>query len=190
VLKLRSDDVTHVLILEASATISLLFGNNADSQHYYPRYGANSQTGQQALAESGAYPKSQLPGTIGIGWEPSLDISTTENTASGPYSNDLQRQCSALYKAHGVEFEDQNAAAVGYLNCNDMWFFRDVMNKTRLLTRDGFMAVVNNLGLFKSLTVFPTKLDAAHHDAIAAVRYWVYKPECGCMRYASGDIPA
>lgn len=190
VLKLRSDGVTHVIIMEASATISLLFGNNADSQGYHPRYGANSQTGQQALADSGAYPKSQLPGTVGIGWQPSLDITPSENTPNGPYSNDLQRQCLALYKAHGITFSDTNAAAVGLNNCNDIWFFRDVMNRTKVPTRDGFMAVVNSLGVFKTLTVITTKLDATHHDAIAAIRYWAYKPECGCMRYTSGDIPA
>jgi hypothetical protein len=191
VLKFRGDGVSHVIILEASGVLSLLFGNNADSQRYYPRYGANSQTGQQALVDSGAYPKSQLTGTLGIGWEPSIDITPSENPpGSGPYSNDAQRRCIALYKSRGVTFSDTNAAAIGYLNCNDFWFFRDVMNRTKSLTRDGYIAVVNSVGSFKSLTVIGTKLDAAHHDAIAAVRYWAYKPECGCMRYTSGDIPA
>ena len=191
VLRFRSHNVTHVIIIEASGTLSLLFGNNADSQHYYPRYGANSQTGQEALAISGAYPKSQLNGTLGIGWEPSLDIAPSENPPNGPYSNAAQRKCLALYSAHGISFSDQNAQGVGFLNCATTWFFRDVMKHVTSMTKDGFLAAGNAIGsAFESLTVIPTKIDATHHDGIAAVRYWAYKPECGCMRYTTGDMPA
>ena len=191
VLKFRSDNVTHVIILEASATVSLLFGNNADSQRYYPRYGANSQTGQEALIASGAYPKSQLNGTVGIGWEPSLDIAPSEAGPNSPYTNAAQRKCLALYAAHGIQFSDQNAQGVGYLNCADMWFFRDVVKRTTAMTKEAFLAAANGIGSnFESLTIISSKIDATHHDAIAAVRYWAYKPECGCMRYTTGDIPA
>jgi hypothetical protein len=191
VLKFRSDGVSHVIIIEASGTLTLLFGNNADSQRFYPRYGANSQNGQQALIDSGGFPKSQLPGTLGVGWQPTLDISPSENTPTGPYSNDAQRRCLALYKAHGVTFADTNAAGVGFIDCNDLWFFQFVMRGVAAIQRDAFMAAVNRVGSsYKSLSVIPTYLDANHHDGIAAVRYWVYVPQCGCMRYASGDIPA
>ncbi|HZQ83406.1 MAG TPA: hypothetical protein VFA83_01135 [Acidimicrobiales bacterium] len=188
VLKFRSDGVSHVIILEASGTLSLLFGNNADSQRYYPRYGANSQNGQEALLLSGAFPKSQLNGTLGIGWQPSLDVAPSE---SGPYTNAAQHKCMALYSAHGITFSDQNAQGVGYLNCATTWFFRDVMKRVTGLTRDGFLAAANGIGSnFESLTVIPTRVDATHHDGIAAVRYWAYKPECSCMRYTSGDVAA
>lgn len=191
VLKFRSDAVTHVIILEASATVSLLFGNNADKQHYYPRYGANSQTGQEALLTSGAYPKSQLNGTVGIGWQPQLDIAPSENTPNGPYTNAAQRSCLALYNAHGIKFSDQNSEGVGYLDCADTWFFRDVMKHATSLTRDGFLVAANGIGsAFESLTIIPSRIDPTHHDGIAAVRYWEYTPSCGCMRYTSGDIAA
>jgi hypothetical protein len=191
VLKFRSDNVTHVLILEASATVSLLFGNNADSQRYYPRYGANSQTGQEALITSGAYPKSQLNGTVGIGWVPSLDIAPSEAGPNSPYVNAAQRKCLAVYAAHNITFSDQNAQGVGYLGCASLWFFRDVMKRAAGANRDAFLTAANGIGsAFESLTIIPTKIDSSHHDGIAAVRYWAYKPECGCMRYTSGDIPA
>ncbi|HZP14255.1 MAG TPA: hypothetical protein VFA96_00415 [Nocardioides sp.] len=191
VLKFRSDNVSHVIILEASATVSLLFGNNADSQHYYPRYGANSQTGQEALIASGAYPKSQLNGTVGIGWEPSLDIAPSEAGPNSPYTNAAQRKCLALYAAHGIQFSDQNAQGVGYLNCADVWFLRDVAKRMTVLNKEGFLTAANGIGSnFESLTIIASRIDGTHHDAIAAVRYWAYKPECGCMRYTTGDIPA
>jgi hypothetical protein len=189
VLKFRSDGVTHVLVLEKGGTLSLLFGNNAESQGYRPRYGANSQTGQQALVDSGAYPRGQLPGTVGIGWEPGIDITPAENTDDGPYSNDSRRRCLALYKAAGVSYANANAAAVALGTCNQFWFFRDVMKDAPAVNRDGFLVAANRLGTaFQSTDGGVTRIDADHHDGVGAVRYWAYKPECGCMRYTSGDI--
>jgi hypothetical protein len=189
VLKFRSDNVTHVLILEAKGVITLLFGNNAESQRYYPRYGANSQTGQQALADSGAFPRSQLAGTLGIGWLPGLDITPAENTDDGPYSNDVRRRCVALYKANGVTFENTNAAAASMATCNSLWFFRDVMNKAAGPNREAFLAVVNRLGTsFEGIGTFGTRFDPNHHAGVSAVRYWAYLPSCSCMRYTSGNI--
>ena len=189
VLKFRSDGVTHVVIFEATASISLLFGNNAESQHYRPRYAANSQTGQQALADSGAYPKSQLNGAVGIGWLPNLDITPTENPDNGPYSSDARRRCVALYKAKGVTYSNANAEAAALSNCNSLWFLRDVANRSTVLNRDAFLAAVNKLGAgYPSIGNFATRFDADHHDGVAAIRYWAYNSQCGCMRYTSGNI--
>jgi len=191
VLKFRGDGVTHVFILEDSAILSLLFANNADSQGYHPRYAANTQTGQQALVDSGAYPRGQLAGTVGIGWLPGLDITPAENTDNGPYSNDTRRRCVQLYKEHGVTYESANAEAVALGTCNTFWFFRDVMKHVTVLNRDGFRAAAERMGTsFETASTLVTRFDSNHHDGVAAVRYWAYKAECGCMRYTSGDIAA
>ena len=115
-------------------------GQDADSQRYRPRYGVNSQNGVQALIDSGGYPKTQLPGTVGIGWLPGIDITPAENPDNGPYSNDARRRCIALYKAHGITFSDPNAEAGALGICSSFWFFRDVGNKVvGPLNRDSFM---------------------------------------------------
>lgn len=187
VLKFRSDGVTHVLVLEKGGTLSLLFGNQAESQGYRPRYGANTQTGQQALLDSGAYPKSQLNGTVGIGWSPSIDITPAENPDNGPYSNDSRRRCLALYKAAGVTYDNANAAAVSLGTCNQFWFFRDVMKNAVAVNRDAFLAAANKMGTsFQSTGGMVTRIDPNHHDGMGAIYYWQYKPECSCMRYTSG----
>jgi hypothetical protein len=189
VLKFRSDNVTHMFILEDNAVLSLLFANNAESQGYHPRYAVNTQNGQQALLDQGAYPRGQLNGTVGIGWLPGIDITPAENTDDGPYSNDARRRCIALYKAHGVVYDNANAWAVALGTCNTLWFFRDVMKNVTVLNRDGFRSAAERMGTsFEITSSFATRFDAAHHDGVTAVRYWAYKPECGCMRYTSGNI--
>jgi hypothetical protein len=192
VLRFRSAGVEHVMIVESSGVDSLLFGNNADSQQYHPRYGVNSQNGLQALADSGSYPKSQLPGAVGIGWLPSLDITPSQNPDNGPYSNAARQRCLNLYKAHGVTFTDTNAKAIGMNDCNDMWFFEMAGNKVNgPLNRDGFLAAVNSVGSsYPAIDGFGTNFSPTQHDGAAAIRYWAYVPNCQCMQYTSGNIPA
>jgi hypothetical protein len=189
VLKFRSDGVTHVFIVEDSAVLTLLFGQNADSQGYHPRYAANTQNGLQTLADAGAFPKGQLPGALGIGWLPGLDITPAENPDDGPYSNNSRRKCVALYKANGVSYASANAEAVALATCNSLWLFRDIMKNVTVLNRDGFRSAADRVGTSIELTsIFLARIDPDHHDGVGAVRYWAYKPECQCMRYTSGNI--
>jgi hypothetical protein len=191
VLRFRSNGVEHVIIMEPSGVTSLLFANNADSQKWYPRYGVNSQNGLQALADSGAYPKSQLPGAVGVGWMPSLDITPAQNTDDGPYSNDARKRCISLYKAHGITFSDTNAKGIGMNDCNSYFFFQQVGNTIKgLLNRDIFFAAVNREGpAFKSVDTFATNFSPTQHDGAAAIRYWAFDAGCQCMTYKSGNIP-
>jgi hypothetical protein len=189
VLKFHSSGVTHVLVFEEDGVLSLLFGNNADSQGYRPRHGVNSQNGTQALVDSGAYPRGQLPGTVGIGWFPGIDITPAENTNGGPYSNDTRRRCIALYHAAGVDYEEANAAAIALGTCTQFWWLREVMSKVTVFNRDGVLAAAHRSGPFESASgQFVLRIDADHHDGVGAVRHLAYKPECGCMRYTSGNI--
>jgi hypothetical protein len=190
VLKFRSNGVEHVMILEPSGVVSLLFANNADSQRYYPRFGANSQNGLQALVDSGGFPKSELRGTVGIGWLPSLDITPSENTVDGPYSTDARRRCMNLFKAKGVTFSDSNAQGIAIGNCDELWFFEKAGNGVSgPLTRDALMASLNRIGsTFQSADTFATRFSASQHDGVAAIRYWAHVPSCDCMRYTSGNV--
>ena len=190
VLKFRSSGVTHALVFEEDGVLSLLFGNNADSQGYRPRHGVNSQNGTQALVDSGAYPRGQLAGMVGIGWFPGIDIAPAENTDAGPFSSDTRRRCIALYKAAGVSYDNANAAAIALGTCTQFWWLRHVMSKVTVFNRDGVLAAAHRSGAFESASgQFVLRIDADHHDGVGAVRHWAYKPECGCMRYTSGNIP-
>jgi hypothetical protein len=191
VLKFRSDGVDHVIVFDSSALLTLFFLENAQSQHYFPRYGVSSQNGPQALLDSGAVQKEQLRGSVGIGFVPVIDITPSEDPDSGPLANDSRRRCIKLMTDHGQKFSDANAEAVALTLCNVWWFTRDVFNHAGgALNRAGFLKAVSALGTsFESGLTFGTRFSDTQHDGASMVRYYGYDEACGCMHYRGGNIP-
>jgi hypothetical protein len=63
------------------------------------------------------------------------------------------------------------------------------MKNVTVFNREGVQAAAHRMGAFEPATgQFVMRIDADHHDGVGAVRHWAYKPECGCMRYTSGNI--
>jgi hypothetical protein len=192
VLRFRQDGVTHVIILDERALITLLFIREANSQGFRPRYGLNSTNGVQVLVDGGNLNPDQLNGALGLGWYPSFDITPSQNTDNGPYSNNARRKCMTLMKAKGFTFADANAEAVALGICNSLYFFQQVMNSmSGAVNRDNFIAAVNALGTrFENAETFATRFSASQHDGIAAVRQWKWDAGCSCGKYTSGNIEA
>ena len=193
VLRFRSDGVTHVLILDASGVLTLLFLNTAESQRYRPRYGFNSQNGPQALADPGNIQTIQLVGSKGIGWIPAIDITPAQNPPNGPYSNDTRRRCLAVMAKHGITFPNANAEAVAEAHCNTVFFFKHVFDVMGAgdVTRDRFMATVDRLGTgFQAAGTFVSRFGPGRHDGIGAVRHYAHDGGCDCMKYTSGNVDA
>jgi hypothetical protein len=191
VLKFRSDKVSHVIILDASAVLTLLFLNNAESQHYRPRYGFTSQNGPQALLDPGNIPQAQLIGSKGIGWIPSIDITPSRNPPNGPYSNDARRACLALMSKHGITFSDANAESIAYAHCNEFWLIRDAFKRMGdgPITRDALLRAVESFGTsFQAANGFETRFGPGRHDGAGAARYYAYDGGCGCMTYTSANV--
>lgn len=193
VLKFRQDGVDHVIVFDERGVLTLLFLNNAESQHFFPRYGWTSQNGPQAFADQNDVQPDQLVGSMGIGWLPQLDITPSHNLDNGPYSNDARRRCVALYRAHGVTFADTNAEAGALDLCTQYWFLQLVLNSmgTGPITRDRFMATVNKVGAtFQGAGDLALKFSPTKHDGVSAYRYYQYDAGCSCMEYKSGNIDA
>jgi len=189
ILRFRQEGVDHVLVVDERALLTLFFLNQAESQHFFPRYGFNSQNGTEALLEPGDVPKEQVNGALGFGWAPIVDIPSTQDPDNGPYANDARRSCISLMKAHGQSYANPNAEAIALLNCNEFRLLKRALELGPTpISRDSFMAGLNRIGSsFQSTQTFAIRLDATHHDGAAAVRYWAYDGGCGCMRYTSGD---
>ena len=190
VLKLRSDNVTHVLVFDERGLITLFFTRNADSQGYRPRYGFTTRNGVQALVDSAALPTNQLIGSKGIGWLPSIDIPASVNTRNGPYSNDVRRKCLALLESKGITFSDVNAETIGMGICSSWWFFRDAVNAAGgIMNRAAFMEGVHKLGTsYLNAGNFANRFSPTQHDGVAAYRQLGFDEGCRCMKYTSGNL--
>jgi hypothetical protein len=192
VLRFRQDGVTHVIILDERALVTLLFIREANSQRYRPRYGLNTTNGAQVLVDGGNLNADQLNGALGMGWTPSFDITPSQNTDNGPYSNNARRKCMALMKAKGFTFSDANAESVALDICNQLYFLQLAGNSVSgALNRDTFIAAVNALGTrFENTGTFVNRFSARQHDGVAAVRQWKWDTSCSCGKYTSGNIDA
>ena len=192
VLRFRQDGVTHVIILDERALVTLLFIREANSQGFKPRYGLNTTNGVQVLVDGGNLNPAQLNGALGMGWSPSFDITPSQNTDNGPYSNNARRKCMALMKAKGFTFQDANAESVALDICNQLYFLQLAGNSVSgPLNRDTFIAAVNALGTrFENTGTFVNRFSATQHDGVAAVRQWKWDSGCSCGKYTSGNIDA
>ena len=188
VLQFRTAGVTHVIIFDASGTLSLFFLQSAESQHYRPRYGINTQSAFGVLASTGDDPKAQFNGAIGIGWYPIIDVPDQAASDNGPYSNNARKHCMALMRAGGQSFSDPNAERDALLMCNQLYLLRQaVVGGGATISATSFLNGLDRLGgQFASATSAATYLGPNQHDGVAAIYYWGYNSACGCMRYNGG----
>lgn len=71
-LKFAQDGVTHVVVFEANGGNSLLFMNQAESQHYRPRYAVNSGSGLEVLVDTRRHPEGASRRRHRVRLDPSL----------------------------------------------------------------------------------------------------------------------
>jgi hypothetical protein len=192
ILKFRQDGVEHVLIVDATGLITLEFLNDAQSQHYYPRYGWSSQNGPEALESPGDVPAAQMTGSMGIGWIPALDLSSADNPDNGPYSNPARRACIALMTKDGYSFSDTNAESVALALCAQFAFLQAAIKAGGpVIDQAHFIAGADQLGGWSGAgDTFGNFIGSAQHDGAAYYRYYQWVPSCSCMRYTSGPKPA
>lgn len=182
-LKFQSAGVTHVIILDSSATITLLFAQNARQQQYYPRYGANSATGMQALYDAGVVDNNQLNGAVGLGWLPNIDLTAATGEK---YSTPATKRCLEIIKRRtGQTFTSTNAAGLAVSKCD----MADLMRIA--LTRGGpdlslpsMVRAIEDLGgNFKSPFIPLAFFSPGRHDAVQLGFDMVWDTGCSCTKY-------
>ena len=184
-LRFASSGVTHVISFEGNGGLSLFFMNNAESQHYRPRYGVNTTSALQVLLDGGLVQPAQARGAVGIGWAPGFDLSAERNPDDGPYSSASRRHCLAVYRAHGVTFSDPNAQGVALGYCNKLYLLRQALNTTpRLINATTFVSAVDSVGSsFSAAGGLGSFLGPGRHDSAAKYYYWRWFDDCGCLHY-------
>ena len=184
-LSFASNHVDHVIMFEGNGGLSLFFMNQAESQHYHPRYGVNSSSGTEVLINAGDVQKDQAVGAVGYGWIPSLDLTADRNPDNGPYSNAARRHCLAVMKAHGITYADSNAESVGLGYCAQLYLLQQALDTTpKLVNLTTFLNAVDHMGWNVpdggSLGEF---LAAGRHDATSKYYYWKWFDDCQCLHY-------
>jgi len=177
--------VTHVVVFEANGGNSLLFMNQAESQHYRPRYGVNSGSGLQTLVDAGDIQPGQAVGAIGFGWIPAYDLPAKMNPDNGKYSNAERRHCLAVFKKHGITFSNPNAEFSGLAYCAPLDLLKVVLDRTpNAVTFSAFVQVLNALGTsYEAPAALGTNLSATQHDGPSKGYYWSYFAACKCLHY-------
>jgi hypothetical protein len=190
-LKFRGDNVTHVIILDANASLTLLFGKDAESQGYFPRYGANSATGMQALFDAGVLDNRALNGAVGLGWLPSLDLPAA---AGRKYANAATTYCLKVMKDRtGQTFDSTNAASIALSYC-DMGFLlaKGLADAGPSLTKDTVRRAIEALGSsFPSAGLPESFYGRGRHDNAQRGFDMMWNTGCSCAEYkGSHEIPS
>lgn len=183
VLRFRQSGVTHVLITDVSALVTVLFATTASSQGYYPRCGWLSPNGGQAAANLISDKKS-LEGAVELGWYPAIDLDAANQDIKAPGA----KRCADLFAAHGYRPSDRNEETVLQLQCEIFFFTQQATTRSAELTGQGFVSSLRAI----SSTVPPAstyRIDLNRAPAGAGayrVQRWV--SACRCFKPESGLI--
>lgn len=184
-LRFRSAQVQHVMIQDiGNALLTLLFMQGAEGQGYRPRYGLTSNNGGQLLVDEGGN-AAQFADARMIGWLPHFDVPEREFTESMGPAREL---CERIYAEAGVAFENRNARAVAYLQCDELFSLTAALNAMEgAVTQDKLIPTFVGLGTsWQSALNGPTRFAPDRRYGVSRYRLARFVDDCTCFRYTSG----
>jgi ABC-type branched-subunit amino acid transport system substrate-binding protein len=185
VLKFKSEGITHVLFGFLGSPLT--FMTNAETQHYYPRYGLHSRSSPGALLQGNA-PAAQQVGAMGMGWQPMNDVDGQRDPG---VLNARQKLCLQLTKQAGQDPSVRVTALVALWICDAIFFVRDTLAIAPDFTPAGFRAGAEALGTVGVASTFRSTLGPGLlHDGAGAYRVFAYKSDCSCYQYVSPLRPS
>lgn len=189
ILKFRAMGINHVLLFDGTAgingagTLVLLWMNDAQSQHYNPRYGLNSSSGLSTLAPD--LPPQQMEGSLAVAWIPVLDETPSDYPASKyPASG---KNCLHIMSSGGEAPSTVNQTAVELSICDWLFLLKKVLDPIAgSLTTSNAMSAINGVGRgFPSAVVLGVDVTSNRHDGVSEVRNAAFVRSCTCYRYTS-----
>jgi hypothetical protein len=184
ILRMRQAGVDHVIPIDDHGILSYLLLPQAEGQAYRPRYGLSTNDQPYVLEENA--PDAQLVGAIGVGWNPSDDLSFSSDKFESPSAS----LCSEILHAAGVSSFPSRIAWSNALNyCDSMLFLVAALNRAPELTPAGVRSGVAALGSgWPSAMALATKFDLNRHDGAAGARDLVYQEGCLCFQYTGKQV--
>jgi hypothetical protein len=184
VLRFHTDGIDRILFLsQYGALVDAIFMKDASQQHYYPKYGLSTEDGPVALTGGNA-PADQLSGSVGVGWQPLLDVN---QPASGDLAPSIPTCMRALHDG-GVPAPADNGQYFGELGyCETIFLFVAIASRAGAdLDRNTYIAAGESLGrdFVDQLTIRGTSdfHGASVHDGVAAWHTFAYVDSCDCYR--------
>ena len=181
-LRLRGDGVDHLVLVDNGGAMTLLFSNDAFSQHYFPRYAGTSANGFQALLDGGDIQPSTMAGAVGAGWEPVIDLPFA-SSPKGPFMTSSRGACVALMQKNGQSFSDSNSEAVALGYCDKLHFFQQAEQLAGAVGLGPFESAVDRVGSFASYRGLGSTFRFGWHDGGSTYVDLVFDNGCGCMSY-------
>jgi len=189
VLRFQSEGIDHVILFDGSAGINssgvlvLLWLTRSYAQGYHPIYGLNSTSGFSTLASD--YPKSQMLGSLGVGWVPSLDLDASDYAAL-PQSA-AAKLCLSIMSAAGQAATSATDQSGQFEICDFLFFLQQALaGITGPLNVSTALAAIDSVGTsYPVISTFGIDLSASQHDGAELVRDTAYVSSCNCYRYTS-----
>jgi hypothetical protein len=185
VTKFRSAGINHVIIQDGPAGVwaggglTLEWMNQAESQHYRPRYGQNAYN----LPGNSELPKSQMDKAIAI-----METDDSAKYDVGWHNNPAREKCYKIQAAAGLKVRSSNSGdeANASQACDHIFFIQRVLNSmTAPFNSDRFVQAVEALGTgFPSAVVYGTRFGPGRHDGADLVRTAEYFKSCNCLKYS------
>ncbi len=183
-LRMQQDGITHLVFNDLNGLLLGLFGTNAQSQQYYPRFGVTSGAGPQAIYDSGLVTAKQLNGMAGNGWLPSIDLPAADGTK---YSTPATARCLDIMKRRtGQTYTSTNAASIALIECDSFFLLAQALTGAPSLSPAGLVAGMESIGTSFTSALLPAAFlsPAQHDDGVRAFDLnWV--ADCTCVRYTS-----
>ena len=177
-LRMRSDGVTHVIVLDVSGGLTYTFMQTAENQRYRPRYGLTTGSGGQLTAT--LVPKAQLEDAVTAGWLPVIDVGPAAPGGAAPGFG----ECAQLMRHNGEMLDSSAAQRAASHSCDVFSVFAGAMAASPSAHADAFIAGLDRLGnTVPSAQVLSLRYGPGRRDGVDAVRATVFDAGCGCFGY-------
>lgn len=179
VLKLRSNNVDHLVVVDNGGAMTLLLANNLYSQGYFPRLAGTSSNGFQALLSGGSIQPQVMRGMVGAGWEPVIDLPFSDKGATP-----RRASCLKLMRAGSQSFSDANSEAVALGYCDKLRFLANSMTVAGTLTPAAYLSAIDRVGAFETARGLGSYFASGRHNGGSAFQDMVFSSGCSCVAYA------
>lgn len=183
VLRFKSEGITHV-IFAATSRAPWLFTAAAARQDYRPRYGLNSLSAPQAVADLlGPDAQSQFHDALSVGWLPALDTRPPDDPDQ---DNPTRVLCYSIMRKAGVDYNSPNGQIGALSQCDGLWSLAAGLKGASVINQSVYLAGMNSLrGGYSPAFTWSTFIGPQKHYGIGAVANLHFVDDCACFKYLS-----